>query len=233
MKGISNAVTALLLGGTVMAAQAGISLGQTRVIFPASSKGVPVMLSNRGAEVYLIQAAVTDWQTNKPSSAFTVIPPLFRLEGNSNNVLRVSRTGGDLPVDRESVFHFRINAIPAGSAPSVGKDAPAASVSVALGMGIKLLYRPDELGMTPAQAWERVSFTREGGDVSVDNPTPYYQTFAQLTFDGRPVDLDRSPAMLAPYSKTRYPAGGSVKKAVWSFITDYGSSSPQMSAAIR
>ena len=211
---------------------AGISLGQTRVVYPQSSASQSISLQNSGSEVYLVQAAVTDWESNAPSSVFTVLPPLFRLEGKSTNALRVMRTGGDLPQDRESVFHFRVNAIPASAAPKAEKEA-GASVSVSLGMGIKLFYRPDALPIKPTQAYGLVTFTRQGNVVLVKNPTPYYLTFAALSLGGVAVDLQKVPMMLAPFSQQTYPVGGSGNRAEWAFITDYGGNSETQHATIH
>ncbi|MFZ4170072.1 molecular chaperone [Enterobacter ludwigii] len=231
MKGImKGAMTALALYMTaVLPAQAGVSLLQTRVIYPQSAQSVSVTLHNSGNEVYLVQTQVTDWETNKPSPLFTVQPPLFRVEGMSNGTMRVARTGGDLPQDRESVFHFRVNAIPSGKAPVQG----GASLSIALGMGIKLFYRPDGLAMTPGQAYDKLTFSRQGGEVTVKNPTPYYLTFASLSLGGEAVNLDKSPSMLAPFSETHYAGVGHDSRAEWVLISDYGGSSDTYHAQIK
>ncbi|MDI8993129.1 fimbria/pilus periplasmic chaperone, partial [Salmonella enterica subsp. enterica serovar Anatum] len=39
---------------------------------------------------------------------FMVTPPLFRLNGGQKNVLRIIRTGGNLPEDRESLYWLDI-----------------------------------------------------------------------------------------------------------------------------
>lgn len=223
-------VTVLLF--TFLPAHAGVSLGQTRIVLPQASASQTVSLQNSGNEVYLVQAAVTDWETNKPSTQFSVLPPLFRFENNSTNALRVVRTGkgNGLPQDRESVFHFRINAIPAANGP---KPEGGATVSISLGMGIKLFYRPEGLTITPVQAYQRVTFRRQSGGVVVSNPTPYYLTFSTLSLGGRTVNLQEVPMMLAPFSLNKYPAYGEGSRAEWTFITDYGSSSEPQSATIQ
>jgi P pilus assembly protein, chaperone PapD len=218
-----------LYTATVLPAQAGVSLLQTRVIYPQSAQSVSVTLHNSGNEVYLVQTQVTDWETNKPSSLFTVQPPLFRVEGMSNGTMRVARTGGDLPQDRESVFHFRVNAIPSGKAPVKG----GASLSIALGMGIKLFYRPDGLPLLPTQAYDKLTFSAQGNSVTVKNPTPYYLTFARLSLGGEVVNLDKSPSMLAPFSETHYAGAGKGNQAEWTLITDYGGSSDTFHAQIK
>ncbi|HHL0960355.1 TPA: molecular chaperone [Serratia marcescens] len=225
-------VTTLVGGALSPNACAGLSLGQTRVVYLQSSASQSVSLQNSGSEVYLVQAAVTDWESNTPSTAFSILPPLFRLEGNSTNALRVMRVGGDLPQDRESVFHFRVNAIPAGTAPRAEKEA-GASVSVSLGMGIKLFYRPDDLPIKPTQAYGLVTFHRQGNTVLVKNPTPYYLTFAALSLGGVVVDLQKVPMMVAPFSQLTYPAGGSGNRAEWACITDYGGNSETQHATIQ
>lgn len=227
---IKGTMAALMLSAAiVLPAEAGVSLLQTRVIYPQSAQSVPVTLHNSGNEVYLVQTQVTDWDTNKPSSLFTVQPPLFRVEGMSNGTMRVTRTGGDLPQDRESVFHFRVKAIPSGKAPVPG----GASLSIALGMGIKLFYRPEGLPMTPGQAYDRLTFSQQGSEVTVKNPTPYYLTFSHLSLGGEAVNLNKAPSMLAPFSETHYAGSGRGGQAEWALITDYGGNSDTFHAQIK
>jgi P pilus assembly chaperone PapD len=226
LKGLVSALA--LSAAVVLPAQAGVSLLQTRVIYPQSAPAVTVTLHNSGDEVYLVQPSVTDWVSNKPTSLFAIQPPLFRVEGRNNGAMRVARTGGSLPQDRESVFHFRVKAIPGGKAPVPG----GASLSIALGMGIKLFYRPDNLPMTPEQAYGRLTFSRQATGVVVKNPTPYYLTFARLTLGGTVVDLDKQEGMVAPFSEVVYPPAGSGAQAEWVLINDYGGASDTKHARI-
>ncbi|WP_241509888.1 fimbrial biogenesis chaperone [Photorhabdus laumondii] len=221
---------------------AGLMLRKTRIIYHQGDKVQSMSLQNSGDEVYLIQAAVTPGDnSNTRSSEFTVLPPLFRMEGNSLNVMRVIRTGGDFPADRESLFRFRINAIPAkktlDESKANGNGKPGeigASLSIALGMNIKLIYRPDKLPMTPEQAYGRLTFIRAGNTVVVTNPTPYYQTFAQLKLDGKAVDLNKAPSMLAPFGQMTFSLAGTAgSKVTWSMITDAGGVSRLQSGTLR
>ncbi|WP_226864133.1 fimbrial biogenesis chaperone [Enterobacter ludwigii] len=227
---IKWAITSLgLYTAVVLPALAGVSLLQTRIVYPQSAQSVSVTLHNSGNEVYLVQAAVMDWDTNKTSPLFSVQPPLFRVEAMSNGVVRVVRTGGGGPQDRESVFRFRINAIPSGTAPIKG----GASLSIALGMGIKLFYRPDGLEMNPDEAYGKLNFSRQGNTVVVKNPTPYYLTFARLSLGGELVNMDKFPAMIAPFSQARYPEAGHGSQVEWVLITDYGGNSDTYYAQIK
>ncbi|WP_246593404.1 molecular chaperone [Photorhabdus akhurstii] len=223
-------------------AHAGLMLRKTRIIYQQGDKVQSISLQNSGEEVYLVQAAVTPWDnSNTRSSEFTVLPPLFRMEGNSLNVMRLVRTGGDFPADRESLFRFRINAIPAKKTTDESKensngkqDEIGASLSISLGMNIKLIYRPDKLPMTPEQARGRLTFTQSGNSVVVTNPTPYYQTFAQLKLDGKAVDFDKAPSILTPFGQTTLPLAGKVGgKVEWSMITDIGGVSKLQSGTLQ
>ncbi|WP_225816860.1 fimbrial biogenesis chaperone [Photorhabdus antumapuensis] len=228
----------------VSPAHAGLVLGKTRIIYHQSDRVQNISLQNSGSDVYLIQAAVTPWgSSTSHSSVFIVLPPLFRIEGNSSNVMRIIRTGGDFPTDRESLYSFRINAIPARGMPTGEGEANkqqegvAASLSISLGMNIKFIYRPDGLSVTPKQAYARLTFTRTGNTVVVTNPTPYYQTFAQLKLDGEKVDLNKNPSMLAPFDQATFSltglAGNSGGKVTWSMITDAGGVSELQSGTLH
>ncbi len=46
---------------------------------------------------------------------FLITPPLFRLDAKQENVLRIIRTGGNLPADRESLFWLNIKSIPSSA----------------------------------------------------------------------------------------------------------------------
>ncbi|WII85141.1 molecular chaperone (plasmid) [Klebsiella pasteurii] len=230
MKIIRFAFTMMIFAGLINNASAGVSLGQTRLVYPQEANSKTITLRNSGSDVYLVQAAVTDWETNEPVKDFTVLPPIFRLESHSSNALRVVRTGGNFPLDRESIFHLRINAIPSRTAPEM--DQIGASLSISLGMGIKLFYRPEGLTMAPNEAYGRLTFQRRGQFIAATNPTPYYLTLSHLSFGGVSVDLDKTHTMIPPFSEINYPSA-SGSKAEWTTITDFGGKSDVFYATIK
>lgn len=242
-----------LLAGAFLACRVhagGLGLSTTRVIFNQADKGSEVTFRNNGAALYLVQVAVTPAGSNAlrtaglnaPSavelqarSPFIVTPPLFRSEPGSENVLRILRTGGDFPADRESLFYFRFNAIPPSAK---GQDGPettgkvGAQLSVALGMSVKLFYRPKGLSLSPDSAYSRLTFHRVKDGIELSNPTPYFQTLSTLTLGGVKVDLNKQPTMVAPFSKVTYTGMGAAGEAVWTTINDYGGDSPKGKAGI-
>lgn len=205
----------------------GVSLSRTRIIFMSSEKAQTITMQNHGSRSYLVQSAVIETPEGGNAAPFMTTPPMFRLEANSKNILRILRKGSaDLPADRESVFYFTAIAVPAGTQPTeTDPESMSARVSVGLQNTIKLFNRPTGLAMTPEEAEGRLTFVHQDGKVVVNNPTPYYLTLSQLKFDAAEVKLDNSTSMIAPFSQARYPATPGAREAQWSVINDYGGSS--------
>ncbi|EPA0076717.1 molecular chaperone [Enterobacter mori] len=213
----------------VLAAQAfaagGVSYSRNRMIFPASEKSISITVNNTSENTFLVQAGVSADADKKTKAPFIVTPPLFRLEKNGNNVMRIMRAGGDLPQDREQVFYFIASTIPSQAAPdkTPGKaGVTGAQVSISMKTILKLFWRPEGLGVSPVKALAALRFVNTPGGVVVKNPTPYYQSFAALTFDGKAQNVDQQPSMVSPFSELRFSATTPVHQVGWSVMNDYG-----------
>lgn len=194
----------------------GISLSQFRIIYPgADTKGVTWSLTNNTDRAWLIQSWMrpVDFITGLPmpetessaSSAkipFLVTPPLKRVDAGEGMTLRIRLTELSLPKDRESVFYLSVKAIPAIT------DSDSASngkLVVAVVNNIKLFYRPEGLpagGVKKAAA--QLRFSRQGESLVVDNPTPFYINFSQVTVGGKPISADGLRKLVPPYGQQRY-----------------------------
>lgn len=206
-------------------ATGGVGFSRNRIIFPASEKSISITVNNRSDNTYLVQAGVSADADKKTTSPFMVTPPLFRLEKNTDNVMRIMRTSGDLPPDRESVFYFFASTIPSQSVPLPGEGkvgGTGARVSISMKTVLKLFWRPAGLDISPAKALSKLRFVVVPGGVVVKNPTPYYQSFASLAFDGKTQDIDRQPSMVSPFSELRFVTSQSVRQVSWSMMNDYG-----------
>lgn len=208
-----------LSGATVAAPsliEGGISLSQTRVIFLSGDRAQIVKVKNSGQDQFLIQSRIEMGSTATSSAPLVVTPPLFRLQPDSEQQLRIIFQGAELPADRESLFFLSVMAIP--SRPAM--DAEASKVSMGIRFRLKLFYRPEALGAAPRVCSLRVS--RQPDGVLVENPTPFYQTFSHLSLNNRPVNLDIQTSMLEPYGSQHYRVSGRVRDAEWQTIDDYG-----------
>jgi len=217
------------------AAEGGISLGRSRIVFTSVDKAQMMTMRNQSTRPYLVQSAVVAEPNGRGSAPFITTPPLFRLEANSQSAIRILRQdNATLPTDRESIFYFTAIAVPATEKP---KDGEASTMEARLSIGIqntiKLFYRPSGLAMTAEEAEGKLTFQQQQGIVQVNNPTPYYLTFSRLAFNGIDVNVRDNVSMIAPFSQASYPVAGKVSQAQWSVINDYGGSSQPYQSAVQ
>ncbi|HDC4393719.1 TPA: molecular chaperone [Enterobacter cloacae] len=222
------------LPGVAQAERQGLSLSQTRVVFDAAKPGVATSLRNHSDRPWLVRAQVVTKPGGVQAAQLMVTPPLFRLEPESQNTVRIMRKGSTtLPVDRESVFYLSFLAIPS-SRESSEKESTDVSARVTVGVDtvIKLFYRPTGLKLGSQMAAQKLTVHSQGNGVTIINPTPYYQTLASFSLDGKPVDIRQKESMIAPFDSSHYQASGQPRKASWSVINDYGGISPVYHTAV-
>lgn len=109
----SFAILFLLAGWVNQSLAGGILLERTRVVYDGSKKETALPVTNRSDKLpYLLQS----WVENIYDSSrgpFIITPPLFRLDAGDNSSLRIIKTDGNLPRDKESLFYINVRAIPA------------------------------------------------------------------------------------------------------------------------
>ncbi|NDL00404.1 fimbria/pilus periplasmic chaperone [Photorhabdus bodei] len=223
-------IVAGLLGCPVTSAQAeGVGINTTRIIYPADSRATTASVSNTSKEaVYLIQATVSSTSAGDKTAPFLVTPPLFRMEPNSQNQVRIIKTGPTLPADRESLFWFTAKAIPLSSeSDNRSQRNVSGGIQFAIANTIKLMYRPSGLSVSPEQGFGSLRFKPAAAGITVTNPSPYYITLTSLNVGGQEVMMQQKANMVSPFSDLslllkggRYPA-----KVSWTVINDFGGES--------
>ncbi|MFC0227461.1 fimbria/pilus periplasmic chaperone [Serratia aquatilis] len=209
-------------------AQAAISLDRTRVVFPGNEKSVSLTVRNQNPELpYLAQGWLEDVQGTKleGNSAFTVLPPVQRVEPQGQTQLKIQAMPGAnlLPQDRESLFYFNLREIP----PQSDKQNV---LQIALQTRVKLFYRPAALAEAAAKQQaipfqEQLTLTKSGDSYRVNNPTPYFVTLigASAKKDGEVVK-GFEPLMVPP--KGSIQLGGSAvalgATPALVYVNDYG-----------
>ncbi|EBQ9004851.1 molecular chaperone [Salmonella enterica] len=209
-----------------VAGEIGVSLGATRVIYPSDSKGVTLSVDNKAENPFLIKSVVLDESTKK-TAPFVITPPLFRLDGGQRNAIKITRTGGDYPSDRESINWLCVQSIPPepDSAWNEGsKEGGGASVSVQVSLNscIKLFVRPDSVQGNPVDVADKVSWAIKGGNITASNPTPFYMNISEASVNGKKLNMKRS--YIPPFSDEKYLLPKGVDKATvrWTVVGDYG-----------
>lgn len=216
-----------------LAARAGVVIAGTRVVLPAKQGEVTVRLSNQGDHPVLVEAWLDTGDLNStPNSVntpFLITPPLFRMEQNKEQSLRIIYTQGSqpLPADRESLFWLNVLEVP--PKPSGPQYADRNYLQFAIRSRLKLFYRPASLSSGDAvKAPEKLSFTAQGTTLDVRNPTPYYVTISKLSLGAGGKPLDGASGMVAPFGDlhltpkglAQAPAAGT--PVVFTTINDYG-----------
>ncbi|MNG70010.1 Chaperone protein FimC precursor [compost metagenome] len=210
--------TTLLVATLVSAAaaQAGVVVGGTRLIYDGAKKESSLSVNNPDKVPYLIQTWVETTGGGAEKAPFMVTPPLFRLDGGQENVLRVIRAGGNLPEDKESLYWMNIKSIP-----SAQKDANQNTLQIAVKTRIKLIYRPQGLKGVPEEVTDKLTWQRSGNSLQVTNPTAFYMNFQEVKVAGQEV---KDATYVAPGGTASFtlPAGVSGGSVSWKLISDYG-----------
>ncbi|AGB76624.1 P pilus assembly protein, chaperone PapD [Enterobacteriaceae bacterium strain FGI 57] len=222
MKSKMACVLTLLLGcWNSPSVAGGIVLERTRVIYEASKKEAALSVSNHSEQMpYLLQSWVdTSQETSR--GPFIVTPPLFRLEAGDNSSLRIIKTDGQLPADKESLFYINIRAIPAQKKADMEKEN---SLTLVFKTRIKLFYRPTGLKGKAYDAYKSLEYKRINNKLDIYNPSAYYVVFAGLSL-GK-TDLSDKIDYLAPGQHTQLTVPATVENTVkWAAINDYGGQS--------
>lgn len=207
-------IAVVVISAGVSSANAGIIIGGTRVIYDGNKKEASISVNNPDNVPYLIQSWIETQNGGAEKAPFIITPPLYRLDGNQQNVERIIMAGA-LPQDKESLYWLSIKAIP--SAPK--KDN---TLQIAVKTSIKLIYRPASLkGTTPEEQADTLTWSLVGNQVQVANPTHFVMNFNEITVDGKKLD---NVTFVLPGSSARFdlPKGVHGGAILFAIINDYG-----------
>lgn len=199
---------------------AGVIVGGTRVIYDEGKKEASISVRNPDKSTpYLMQSWVeNESSVDKTKAPFIITPPLFRLDSGQENVLRIVRTGGNLPDDKESMYWLNIKSIPS----TVKSDTNQLQISVKT--RIKLIYRPSTLKNNASEAYKSLTFAQSGNQLKVNNPTPYYIAFHTIKVGGKEI---KDAGTIAPRGTLNLPLPvGAVGDISWQTINDFGGITP-------
>lgn len=172
----------------------GVSLGATRLIYNSNMKQTSLVVANSDKENnFLVQSWVADNNGNK-NNDFIVTPPLYILDANKENALRIMYTGAPLAEDRETLFWMNVKVIPSIQ-DEVAKEN---TLQIAIQSRIKLFYRPSSIPAYRDEFAKQITFSSRNGELIANNPTPYYITMVNLTAGENKLP---SSIMIEPFSK--------------------------------
>ncbi|EIK63634.1 fimbrial biogenesis chaperone [Pseudomonas lactis] len=215
---------------------AGIMLNGTRIILNADERGTSMIVSNVTRSDYAVQTWVNDATDSKDRlSPFIAMPALFKLQAGEEQVVRIIKTPGQLPENRESVFYFNAQEIPMLS------EKQDNALKVAVRTRVKLFYRPAKLPGSAQQSPTQLSWKlleQPGGAVlRVINPSAYHITFIGIrVMDGNDSIELQDVDMVSPQSSQDYVLKRKLRSPTatveFSVINDYGGYSAPLKSDI-
>lgn len=208
-----------------------VKLGASRVIYNQDSSGASLSITNAQAYPILVQGKVLA-EDKKTPAPFIVTPPVFRLDAQQQNRLRIIRTGGQMAGDRETLHWLCVTGIPPKDSDVWAQDekgtplkptAVTLNLEVSANSCIKLLVRPSGVRGTMMDAVSALKWQRQGDKLTVTNPSAFYMNLSSLSVGEMNIP-DRE--YVAPHSSRSFilpkGAAGQVK---WTVITDEGGES--------
>lgn len=219
---IINFSTPYILLFFIFEAYANVTISGTRVIYEGNKREASILVTNQDENrPYLIKSFISVDENGK-KAPFIVTPPLFRLDGGKENILRIMRTGGDLPLDKESVFYLNVKAIPSA------QDNMQNILFITVKTRIKLFYRPEKIQGDAEESYKLLTFRRLGKQLEVKNPSNYYVTINQLKIGNQIVNLNDTD-MIAPQEIAYFNISANSSNLIsWNSINSYGGISAEM-----
>lgn len=192
--------------------EAAVVIGGTRVVYPAQENDVTVKFTNRGTTPTLVQVwldAGDDKSTPDTAKVpFAVTPPIFRLDADKSQAVRLVYSKEPLPSDKETLFWLNMLEVPPREADDKSR------LDFAFRSRIKLFFRPPGLPGDAQSAPHKLSWKLVDGDdgkgvaLQATNPTPYHVNFRQVGLkvgDRLIPQKEGKGGMVAPGGTTTFP----------------------------
>ncbi|KSW23122.1 MULTISPECIES: molecular chaperone [unclassified Pseudomonas] len=205
---------------------AGIQVGGTRVVFPATDHEASIQVRNEGTEDIMIQSWIEAAPGQSESDLpFAITPSLARLGHKKQQMLRIFYQGKGLPEDRESVVWLSVQEIP-----QVSKTEN--SLQVAFRQRLKIFYRPKGLPGAADEAANKLSWkvleTADGRVLQATNDSAFHVSFGQVKVIAGQKEYPVEAAMISPRSSEKIKIKDLPKtlrdtaEVHWESINDYG-----------
>ncbi|MGI2880073.1 fimbrial biogenesis chaperone [Vibrio furnissii] len=182
---------------------ASVVMTNTRVIYYESQSDNGMQFSNKDDFPYLVQVWVDEGNPSSTiqtqSDKFSVVPPIFRIEANSGQRIRVFNTNKALPKDRESVFYLNMVQIPPTSKAAEKEN----KMLIVLKNRVKLFYRPTDLQDSVEEIDRNLSFSvsnTNGWQVVAQNNSSYHVTINNIVLKSGDKTWPIENSMLTPKS---------------------------------
>lgn len=217
-----------------------LKLSRDRVILKQNSIGSELDVINEHDYPVLVQSRVyADDGVTKDKDYFAA-PPLFKLNGEEQNKIRVARAINESPKDnQEKLYWLCVKGIPPKESDvwvddnKVIKDKLAMGINIAIDNCVKLIIRPENLSELSYKSKPDVRWSIVDGGIIAKNETPYVLSIKSIKIQNQTLD---NPGYLTPFSTKKFNFKSdikSAKKISWKLITDLGGESDMIESNIN
>lgn len=180
-------------------AMAAFTLNGTRFIYEEGKKNLSLEVTNNAKNTYGGQVWIDNVSQSSSDVFMVPSPPVFKVEADKTQIVRLMNVNPQLPSDRESMFRINVQELP-----PMPSETDGSVLAIAMNTQVKLIYRPQALTKGRADAEKKLT-KLDQGTVWLNNPTPYYFALTGLKVNGKSVTIPNTRqaglAMLAPFSK--------------------------------
>lgn len=165
---------------TALPVRAVVNVDQTRIVFASDSLAQAIALSNDAKTPTIVQVWVDDGDVHstpdKNNTPIIVLPPVFKMSPQEIRSLRVLLTSrNNLVKGKESLYWLNIYQIPSLNAEQKKADK---KIILPLRLRIKVFVRPEGLEAPKPVDQQKLTFSSQGGQLTVDNPTPWFMSMS-------------------------------------------------------
>ncbi|WP_447884846.1 fimbria/pilus periplasmic chaperone [Serratia fonticola] len=211
-----------------------VSLTSSRIIYTHGLKsGATIGVENRQAFPVLVKAQ-TYQEDRKNIAKFILTPPLFRLDAQRSNLIRVVALNNNYSPTQETLNWLCVTAMPPDTALDSNTTKVKSSVQVSVSSCIKLIYRPESLKeKSLADVTQDIEWRMKDRNVHVYNSSPFYINLSSASINGSPF---KGLSYIPPFSSITF---NSISNAVpgavieWRYINDNGSSSKVIQSVMK
>lgn len=212
----------LFVNFATSAADDGINLDMSRIIFNQDDKSQSIVLHNGSNKLFLAESVMTLDLNGSKSQNFMTIPPLVRIEANSDNMFKIILKDLDLlPTDRETMQYFTVSLIPSSKKDAAENNVIMTHVAVVPRFIIKFFYRPKHIKYDIESATKNISYLVREGVLYAVNHSAMNVTLVNLRFDGEKYQSSIAP-IVPPFSQLAIIPNAKINTISWSGINDYG-----------
>ena len=201
----------------------------TRVIYNESNKEKTIQFTNVGDKPFVVDISISDEQNAKieqnKNEKFMAIPPIFKIEPQAGQIIKLIKMTDNLPQDIESVFYFNFSQIPG----TTEEQSSQNQLTLLFNSQVKIFYRPKSIE-SQTFSLEKLIISKEKNKIKIENQSPFHIVIkeANLISDSSKTVLIKS-TMIPPKSTQFWGNNLNNKnyideKIELDVINDYGSS---------